>query len=468
MKALLTALIFGIGLAAAAAQQSPRLPKSLPPYGPVVPFHPPKVITRKLPNGLTLWLAPRPGYPKVSLAVAVRGGMSADPKELPGLSYLLLDTIDQGTKSHSAQQIADAFQAAGGDLYGTPLADSDVLTVSVLASKIRPALSILSDVLQNAEFPDSQVALAKRNEQDALSAREAEPSFLASRALAKALFGNHPYSVITQTHASIAQATAAELREQYAREFRPNAAVLVAVGDFDPVRFTDSAQELLGGWHSTAAVLPAIAPPANKDDHAVFLISRPGSVQTFFLLGSHSPTERDPDFEAAEVANTIYGGMYGSLLFKQIREAKGYSYSPHSLLSLRRQAGVLETELSVRNQVSGASLADVLHLLNRMASTAPSAQQLLRAKRFLAGTQALRYQHQSAVARKFASLWVNGLPPDEIERESRSLQQITVGQVEAAGDRYFPARRQMIVAVGDEAIIRQQLAPLGIPIKVVP
>lgn len=470
MKAMLIALVLGMGLAASvAAQQPPPLPKGLPPYGPVVPFRPPRVIVRKLSNGLTLWLAPRRGFPKVSFAVAVRGGMAADPKDLPGLSYLLLDTIDQGTKTHSARQIADAFQAAGGDLYGMPLADSDLLTVSVLASKIKPGLSMLADVLQNAAFPDSQVTLAKRNEQDALAARETDPSFLASRTLAKAIFGNHPYSVIAQTQTSIRQVTPIEVREQYEREFRPDATVLVAVGDFDPTLFTEIARKLLEDWRSAGAgALPAVEPPSNKNDHTIFLLPRPGSVQTVFLLGSFGPTERDPDFEATEIANAIYGGMFGSLLFKEIREAKGYSYSPRSMLSLRREAGVLETTLSVRNQVTGNSLADVLSLLDRMASTAPSSQQLFRAKRFLAGTRAIRYQRQAALAQKLASLWINGLPPDEIERESGKLQQITANQVEAAGSRYFPARRQTIVAVGDESVIRQQLAPLGIPLKTAP
>ncbi|MGH9469415.1 MAG: M16 family metallopeptidase [Terriglobia bacterium] len=449
--------------------QSAPLPKGLPPYGPLVPFHPPKVVVSQLPNGLTLWLAPRPGFPKVSLAVAVRGGMAADPRSLPALSYLLLDTIDQGTATRSARQIADAFQAAGGDLYGNPLADSDLLTVSVLASKVRPALAVLADVLEHAAFPDSQVALAKRNEEDSLAAREAEPSFLASRAFAKAIFGDHPYSVISQTRQSISEATPADLRQQYAAEFRPDATVLVAVGDFDPKTFSETVAETLGGWRNPPGpAAPAVRAPTPQSDHAIYLLPRPGSVQTVFLLGSLGPTERDADYEATEVASTIYGGMNGSLLFTEIREAKGYSYSPRSFLSLRREAGILETSMSVRNEVTGAALADTLRLLNRTAGTAPSPQQLFRAKRFLVGMQALRYQLQSAVAAKLASLWVNALPPSEIGAESEKLQQVTAEQVEGAGARYFAAHRQTIVAVGDEKVLRQQLAPLGIPLKPAP
>ena len=103
-------------LPCAMAQKLPPLPKDLPSYGPLVPFTTPNVTVTKLPNGLTVWRVPRPGFPKVALALAVRGGRAYDPKDQPGLSDLLMAVMDQGTKTRSAKQIAEAFEAAGGDL----------------------------------------------------------------------------------------------------------------------------------------------------------------------------------------------------------------------------------------------------------------------------------------------------------------------------------------------------------------
>lgn len=450
----------------AAGQKPPVTPKGLPPYGPLVPFHPPKVAIKRLSNGLTLWLVPRADFPKVALAVGVRGGMAADPKNRPGLSYLLLDTIDQGTKTRSALEIAEAFQSAGGDLSGQPLSDSDFMTVDVLGSKLDTALSALSDVLENAAFPDAQVALAKRNELDALQAREANPSFLAGRALAREIFRDHPYHVIFPTHDSISNATPAEIREQYAREFRPDQTVLVAVGDFNPTSFMDSATKFFGKWTNPSGppVSPVEAPPKDNP-HAAYLLARPHSVQTTLMLGAFGPTERDPDFEAAEVANAIYGGTTGSLLFTIIREEKGYGYSPRSVMQLRREAGLVETSVSVRNAATGACLKDIMQLLDRMATQSPAPAQVTRAKRYLVGTRAIRYQLRTAVARKLASLWVDDLPPEEIGREGERIQAVTPEQVKAAGAKYFPASRNTIVAVGDESVIRQQITPLGIPVK---
>jgi zinc protease len=240
--------ILAFSLVAAAQEKGPPpLPKDLPPYGPLVPFQAPNTQVKKLKNGLTLWLVPRPGFPKVALALAVRGGRAVDPKDRPGLSDLLLATIDQGTKTRSAKQIAEAFEAAGGDLAGSPRADSLVLSTGVLASKVDVALQILADVTENATFPDDEVALAKRDAADSLRAQEAEPSFLAQRTLARVMFGNHPYAVISPTQESISQMSPAELRAAYGKRFRPDEALLVAVGDFQSEELEATIEKNFGG-----------------------------------------------------------------------------------------------------------------------------------------------------------------------------------------------------------------------------
>ncbi|MGH9432212.1 MAG: M16 family metallopeptidase [Terriglobia bacterium] len=453
---------------AAAQEKGPPLPKNLPPYGPLVPFRAPQVVQKRLANGLTLWMVPRPGFPKVSFAVAVRGGMASDPKNRPGLSKLLLDTIDQGTKTKSARQIAEAFQADGGDLTGAPHADFAPMDISVLASRVASTLGTLSDVLENAAFPDGEVALAKRNEADSLRASEADPSFLAGRALAREMFGGHPYSVTALTEASIAATTPDELRQVYAQRFRPDQTILVAVGDFDTDAMTAEVQRAFGHWASPApAPAVGVTPPAENNSRGVFLVPRKGSVQTAFVLGAFGPLESSPDFAAAQVANAVYGGMFGSRLVNDIREDKGYTYSPGAYIRERNVAGVLETRASVRNAVTGASLNEIFYQLNRMATTSPTPEELTRAKRYLTGIRAIEYQLQAAVAQRLASLWVEGLPPEEIGEESAKIQKVTVDEVDQAGRKYFPASRQTIVAVGEQSAVETQLAPFGLPIHVV-
>jgi zinc protease len=461
-------LIFMLAFAASARaeQKTPPLPKGLPAYGPTVPFHAPKVEVRKLANGMTLWLVPRPGFPKVAIALAVRGGMASDPKDLPGLSDLLFATIDQGTKTRNARQIAEEIQAAGGDLSGNARADILLVETDVLASKADAALKVLADVFQNATFPDSEVALAKRNAADNLRGEEADPGFLASRELSKDVFGSHPYSVVSPTQESISATSAEEIRKVYGRRLRPDQTLLVAVGDFQAADLTSAVEKNFGAWQApTEAPVASVAKPAEDNPHAVFVVERPDSVQTTFAIAAFGPVERDPDFAAAEVANAIYGGMFGSRLVTNIREDKGYTYSPRAFLQTRSQAGVLQTRANVRNAVTGASLNEIDYELNRMATTAPTEDEVERARRYLVGLQAIRLQSQESVAGQLATLWSYGLPPEELGLESERIQKVTAQDVEAAGRKYFPASRQTIVAVGEEKVIREELAPFGLSFR---
>src|ERR1700737_2746172 len=99
--------------------------------------------------------------------------------------------------------------------------------------------------------------------------------------------------------------------------------------------------------------------PSGTPEHAVFVVARPGSVQTTLELGTFGPLRGDPDYEAADVANAIYGGTFRSRLVANIREDKGYTYSPFSSLNAYQVAGTLVTGADVRNEVTGPSLNEI-------------------------------------------------------------------------------------------------------------
>lgn len=451
------------------AQKEIQLPKGLPSYGPERPLAAPSVKIEKLDNGLTVWLVSRPGFPKVSFSIVVRGGLAADPQDRPGLSQLLGNTIDQGTKTLNAKQIAQQLQAAGGDLSTNPGKDSILLSVSVLSARQDDALTVLSDLVRNATFPDSEVALAKRNAADQLRQQESEPSFLAGRAMAKILFGDHPYQVTSATQESISASTPDDLRKIYAERFRPDQALIVAVGDFEGDKMLDAVKGRFGEWkaQSTTSV-PNMAEPSVTPQHAIYVIPRPGSVQTTLELGAFGPLRNAEDYEAARVATAIYGGTFGSRLVRNIREDKGYTYSPFAVMRNYRAAGTLITQADVRNAVTAPSLNEILYELNRMVTTSPTTDELDTAKRFLVGIEAIQLQARSAVSDELARLWVNGLQPDAIGTYGRKVAAITTQDVDTAAKKYFPAAKTAIVAVGEEKVVRDALSPFGLPLHTAP
>jgi zinc protease len=451
------------------AQKETPLPKDLPAYGPERPLSAPSVKISKLDNGLTVWLVSEPGFPKVAFSIALHGGLAADPSDRAGLSQLLGDTINQGTKTLNAKQIAQQLQAAGGDLGVSPGKDSTILSITVLSARRDDALTILSDLVRNATFPDAEVALAKRNALNELRRQESQPAFLAGRAMAKVLFGDHPYHVTSATEQSINASTPEDLRKIYAERFRPDQALLVAVGDFDADGMLSSVKSRFAEWKAPSTS-PVTVPSAISamPQHAIYIVPRPGSVQTTLELGSFGPLRNADDYEAARVANAIFGGTFGSRLTRNIREDKGYTYSPFAMLQTYQAAGLQITRADVRNAVTAPSLNEMFYELNRMVTTSPTEEELNTAKRFLVGIEAIQLQSRASVAGELARLWVNELTPDAIGIYGKKVAATTAEDVDTAAKKYFPAAKTAVVAVGEEKVVRDALAPFGLPLLSVP
>ena len=458
--AVLIAFICALPLSAA---EKVGLPKDLPPYGELRPVTAPDVKQLKLDNELTVWLVPEPGFPKVAFTIAVRGGYTADPKDRPGLADLLAATVTQGTSHRTSKQVAEDIAAAGGDLNANAGPDSIFIETSVLSSKTGAGLQLLADIMRNAAFAAPEVQIAKNNLISDIEAKEAEPSFLGRRALYHAMYGDHPYSIISPTKDSISKTTAADLALEFSRRFRPERTLLVVSGDFTGETIAPLIRSAFGGWTAAgeAAAIDS-EKPKQTVSRAIVYVPRPNSVQTAFYVGSYGPTRQDPEYAAARVATALYGGMFGSRLVANIREDKGYTYSPGAHLLPNREAGLLVTKADVRNSVTGASFNEIEYELNRMATTIPDQAEVESAKRYVLGSTALELQSRESVSRTLARLWIDSLPPEELGNQSRQVEGVKPEDVQAAGRKFFPAWRSSIVAVGEEQVIKDQLAPFGL------
>lgn len=457
------------GLLPAFAQKPLKLPKDMPANGPLKPFVPPPVIERTMPNGMTVWLVPRRGYPKVALALAIRGGLANDPEAIPGLSELLVSAATLGTKTRTAKQIAQQIAAAGGDLSTRADKDDIVISTDVPSWKMQAGLAILSDVAQNAQFSEEQVALAKRNATADLRGQESKSGFVAFRGAEKVVFGDNPYSVYAPTEDAIAKVDSNILRRAYAQRFQPDRTILIAVGDFHANQMMLAIDTAFGKWPaSQEPALPAISQPQRQVSHDIFVVDRPGSVQTLVMLGTIGPTERDPDYPAFEVANMLYGGMVSARLNTNLREDKGYTYGAGTEYQTWAGTALFLSAAGVRNAVTGAALNELEYELNRMATTSARPDELANAQRHLIGSQALAMQSQESLANKLASLWSVGLVSSDMEREGAEFLKVTLNDVTAMGKKYFPADKQNIVMVGDKKVIADQVSPFGMAIHAAP
>lgn len=450
------------GNALAATNEAAPLPKDLPPYAADKALPVPQIDKKTLANGLEVWVVPRDGLPRVDYVLAVRNaGYGSDAKDAPGFAGTLAYMLNEGTAKHDSKQIAELAQGMGGSIGGSAANDGMYVSANALSSHAAPMMELLAEIARTTSFPDKEVELAKGNQLQELKAAEAQPGFRAERALASAVYGDHPYARTQQTEASIAAITPQALRSAYAQRFRPDRALLVVTGKISSADAMRLAEAAFSDWQASGDALPD-TPAARAEATPSFVrLQRDGSVQSAVRLGRPGIAATHPDYIPAQLAGTILGGGFSSRLMQNLREDKGYTYGARGGLSALRQGGRVSASADVRNEVTGAALKEFQSELARIGSEPVPAQELEDNKRYVAGGYLLSNQMQAAVAQTLAGNWLVGLPAEFLGEYVPKVRAVDAAQVQAMGKKYYDPSQQSIIVVGDGKGIDAQLKPYG-------
>ena len=296
----------------------------------------------------------------------------------------------------------------GGEISASAGDESISVTVTGLASGTPKIVEVLADVARAAAFPAAEVELAKTNALQGLAVRESTPEFLAQKAFAKAVYGDHPYHVTAPSRDTLSAATPALLKAEYQRRLPAGRRAARRGRRGRCGRDAVRRDAFLLAWGATGSGPPRRRPARLAGVRKLLIVNRPGSVQSQILMGRPTPTLSDPDYFPLVVANTICAGSFGSRLVENIREDKGYTYSPGGSLQALPKGGLMTVQADVRNDVTGASLLEMFYELDRMGATNPSDEELQRAKRYQSGLYLIRNQIQGSVrahAREQLAQW---------------------------------------------------------------
>ena len=460
-----TALACALSLLVAGAAQAGAdapLPADLPPFAPDKPLPVAHIGQHKLANGLTVWVVPRDGMPRVDYTLALRGaGYAADAADEPGFAAMLADMLTEGTTSRDSKAIAEAAQGFGGSIGASASNDGILLSGNALPSHAAGMMQLLAEVASAPAFPAGEVRLQQANALQELKAAEAQPGFRATRALLAATYGDHPYARTQPTEAAIQAVTPESLRAAHAARFRPDRALLVVTGRVDDAAALQMAEQAFGHWLATGAALPETPDARRAATPVHVLLQRDGSVQSTIRLGRPAIPATDPDYVPLQLAGTVLGGGFSSRVNQNLREDKGYTYGASAYLSAAREGGRVQAGADVRNEVTGAALAEFFKEFERLGSEPVPAQELEDTKRYVAGGYLITNQLQAAVANSLASNWLVGLPADFLGRYVPMIRAVDAAQVQAMARKYYAPKDQSIIVVGDGKAIAGQLQSYG-------
>ena len=429
-----------------------------PAVGPERPFQLAPRVEKTLPNGLRVIVTRQTAIPKVSITLTVLSGYSSDPADLTGLASMTADLIQEGTRTRSSRQIRREVFGMGGSLSAAASQEYTSISVRGLSEFAPRLMELTADVAMNPTIPEDEIAILKQQHLQAVSQQKASPQFLANRTFRTALFGQHPYARTSETEASLKAMDRAKLAGFHRDHYRPNNAFLLIVGAIDPDAMIAAAEKAFGGWARGEVAAPAYpAPPVLIGRH-VYFVQRPNSIQSSIAVGNIAIKRSDPRWYELTLANTIYGGAFNSRIVRNIREEKGYTYSPQSAMTGFGNAGFYRFSADVRNEVTGPTLNEVFKEIDKMRAEGSDGAELQGAKSYLRGIFPIQTATQTGLSATLNNVYVFGLPKDYPETFRAKIAAVTPEQVKNGAATLLGSENSVIAIVGDWAKVKDQLA----------
>jgi len=444
-----------------ATRAAAEIHTAVPPLSPERQVTWPKRTKARLENGLEVVLAESHTIPKFHGELFLRSGNAAVSHRAPGLAEMTATVVRTGTSQRTSRQLEEDLRRLGADLSSHAGADNSAIAFAGLSELAEPLLALVDELAREAVFPEPEFERERRQKLEEVKLDRTEPGFLAGERLRKVLFGAHPYAQVAPTEEQVATYKRDDLLSVYRDFYTPENALLLMVGDFDSAAILGTIEKLFGAWSGKKPIVPPAPEPAKPRGRRVHLVHVPGAVQTQILAGCHAITRKHPDWIKLGLTNSLYGGAFNSRLVMNIREDKGYTYSPRSGVNPLRQYGYFSVSAAVRNDVVAASLTEIFYELDKLRALPVPEPELADARNYVSGVFSLGLATQDGLLSQFATVALNDLPDDYLETYREKVRALTPDDLIATARRYFDSANMQIVVVGDRTQIEPQAALFG-------
>lgn len=426
-----------------------------PPGGQPQDFKLPERQVVKLDNGLELIMIPYGAVPKATINITVKTGNIHEGENEVWLADLVGDLMEEGSATMTSREVADKMAGMGGDLNIGVGPHTTSLSSSVLYEFTPEAIKVMADVLKNPKFPESEMDRLKNDMKRNLSVTLSRPQPKASQAFYEQLYPDHPYGRIYPTEDMINSFNINMVKEHYNENFGAKRTAIYVAGKFNAKAVEQAVRAAFGDWKAGPA--SQYTPATPNQDGQVTVLDRPDAPQSTIMIGLPVPDPSSPDYIALDVMNSLLGGSFGSRITSNIREDKGYTYSPSSNIRDHYKSAVWYEQADVTTEFTGPSLQEITKEIDRLQKEAPSKEELTGIQNYEAGVFVLQNSTPSGIIGQLVYLDVHDLDESFLTNKVKNIYAVTPEKVQEMAKKYIRPEDMTLVIVGDKKVIDQQI-----------
>ena len=422
-------------------------------------FRLPAVGELALDNGLRATLVPYGAVPKGLVRLTVRAGGLNERPGASGLSELASRYLKEGTSALDAGELAARIAGFGGRLDTHAGDDVTTLDAQVLSESVPDYLRLLGDVVARPRLPEPELERLRAELLRELAVAGTQPETIAIERFQGALYGEHPYARVLPSRGDVEALTVEDVRAWVAQELGGARAHLYVAGRFELEATELALREAFAGWEAGPA--PLLEPPQPSSERVIQLVDRPGAEQSTIRLGLPVPDPSHEDYLPLLVTDTLLGGAFMSRITTNLREDKGYTYSPRSTIAVRFRDAYWMQAADVTTAVTGASLHEIFSEVERLRAEPPSAEELEGIQKYVAGSFVVRNATPAGLLGQLQFLDFHELGAGYAEQFVERVFALTPERVQELALEYLRPEAMAIAIAGDASVIREQIEPYG-------
>jgi len=427
------------------------------PYPTPPPPAPPRPLTiaapseGKLGNGLRVIVARREGVPIVSAELVALSGAELDPPRLSGLASLAAALMTQGTKRHSAPELAAAAEALGGSLDSGAGWNSATVGITVTTPKLDAALGLVAEVAREPVFAPEEIDRVRTQTLDALKVAYASPGTLASLVAERLAYGAGPYGhPAGGTPESLPRITRDNLVAVHRRTFRPDNAVLILAGDINLETGLALARRHFGSWPVPNEPSPPVPRPSGAaSGPSGAIVDMANSGQAAVVVAVALPERTGSERAIGAVLNSVLGGGYSSRINQEIRIKRGLSYGANSGLEARREAAFFRVGVQTKNDSAAEVVRLVEEEIDRLMKDPVGNEELAARKAALIGGFSRSVETTAGLAAAIRALVIAQRPVGELKSRIEQLEAVTAQDIQKYAAANLGASQRRVAVAGE-------------------
>jgi zinc protease len=427
----------------------------------------PELERATLSNGLKIVLARRTSIPQVRFDLLLDAGFAADQAGIPGTASLAMAMLDEGTGQRNALQISDQLAQLGANLSTGSKLDVSSVSLEALRETLDPSLAIYADVILHPSFPRSDFERLKKQRLAQIRQEKADPVGLALRVFPGLLYGKgHAYAnpwTGSGTEESTAKITRDDLIRFHQAWFKPNHATLVVVGATTMGEIRPKLEQLFASWKPGDVPAKSIATVAQQPRPVVYLIDRPGSLQSLIIAGNVAPPKANPQEVSIQTMNGVLGSDFSSRVNMNLREDKHWAYGAFTFFRDARGQRPFVAYAPVQTDKTKEAVVELDKELRGIIKDRPiQPEELSRAQASLTLTLPGSWETMDALAGAIVDIVSFGLDDRYYDTFADKVRAQTIPTLTAAAAEVVHPDKLVWVVVGDRLKIEPGLRELNL------